>query len=133
MEHDRPSEIRSALLAGRLEGFSLPDLLWSLCRCQGTGVLRLVRGDFETAVYIEEGRIVFASSSDPDDRLGELFLRGGLIKIEQLDQAISQLNTGKRLGALLVEAGSPQARRARPGSPDPGRDDRPRPVRVGRG
>jgi len=106
MEHDRPSEIRSALLAGRLEGFSLPDLLWSLCRCQGTGVLRLVRGGFETAVYVEEGRIVFASSSDPDDRLGELFLRGGLIKIDQLDQAISQLSTGKRLGALLVEAGS---------------------------
>ena len=106
MEHDRPTEIRSALLAGRLEGFSLPDLLWSLCRCQGTGVLRLVRGDFETAVYIEEGRIVFASSSDPDDRLGELFLRGGLVKIDQLEQAVSQLHTGRRLGALLVEAGS---------------------------
>jgi hypothetical protein len=106
MENDRPSEIRSALLAGRLEGFSLPDLLWSLCRCQGTGVLRVFSGEFEKAVYMEEGRIVFASSSDPDDRLGELFLRGGLIQIEQLEQAVAQLSSGKRLGALLVEAGS---------------------------
>ena len=106
MEHDRPSEIRSALLAGRLEGFSLPDLLWSLCRCQGTGVLRVSSGEFEKAVYMEEGRIVFASSSDPDDRLGEQFLRGGLIKIDQLDQAVSQLSSGKRLGALLVESES---------------------------
>ena len=106
MEHDRPSEIRSALLAGRLQGFSLPDLLWSLCRCQGTGVLRLFNGEFNKAVYMEEGRIVFASSGDPDDRLGELFLRGGQIKIDQLDQAVAQLGSGKRLGALLVEAGS---------------------------
>ena len=106
MEQDRPSEIRSALLAGRLEGFSLPDLLWSLCRCQGTGVLRLFGAGFEKSVYIEDGRIVFASSSDPDDRLGEMFLRAGLIKIDQLEQAVAQLSTGKRLGTLLVEAGS---------------------------
>jgi hypothetical protein len=112
MRFDRPYEdLPSALLAGRLQGFSLPDLLWALCRNAVTGVLRLRRADVERAVYVEEGRIVFASSSDPDDRLGEQFLRRGVITIDQLEAAISRLATGKRLGTLLVEAGHLDAER----------------------
>jgi hypothetical protein len=106
MEQNRPSEIPSALLAGRLEGISLPDLLWAMCRCHSTGVLRMTRDEIEKAVYIEDGQIVFASSSDPDDRLGELFLRGGIVTIDQLEDALCKLHTGKRLGTLLVEAES---------------------------
>jgi hypothetical protein len=109
MDHDRECEIPSALLAGRLEGISLPDLLWSLCRRQSTGVLRLKHGDFEKCVYVEDGQIVFASSSDPDDRLGEQFLRDGRVTIEQLEDAVSKLSSGKRLGTILVEADSLQA------------------------
>ena len=112
MRFDRPyEELPSALLAGRLQGFSLPDLLWALCRNAATGVLRLRRADVERAVYVEEGRIVFASSSDPDDRLGEQFLRRGVITIDQLEAAISRLAMGKRLGTLLVEAGHLDAER----------------------
>jgi len=104
MEQYRPSEIPSALLAGRLEGISLPDLLWAMCRCRSTGVLRMTRDEIEKAVYVDDGQIVFASSSDPDDRLGELFLRGGVITIDQLEEALCKLHAGKRLGTLLVEA-----------------------------
>lgn len=99
-------EAISAPLAGRLQGISLPDLLWSLCREQRTGVLRVRRGGIEKSIYLEEGRIVFASSGDPNDRLGELFLRRGQVNLDQLEAAIGGLATGKRLGTLLVEAGS---------------------------
>jgi len=106
MQLDRSyDELPSALVAGRLQGIGVPDLLWTLCRSGATGVLRITRCDIEKAVYVEEGRIVFATSSDPDDRLGEMFLRRGLVSIDQLDQAISGLSSGKRLGTLLVEAG----------------------------
>ncbi|HXV75506.1 MAG TPA: DUF4388 domain-containing protein [Candidatus Polarisedimenticolaceae bacterium] len=109
MRHDRPTEIPSTLLAGRLEGISVPDLLWSLCRHRSTGVLRVQHAGIEKRVYVEGGQIVFASSSDPDDRLGERFLRAGWITIEQLDRAVERLAGGKRLGTLLVEDGSLEA------------------------
>ena len=106
MEDTRQSDRAPALRGGRLEGMSLPDLLWSLCEQKKTGVLQLSRFELRKSIYIEEGQIVFASSSDPDDRLGELFLREGTITLDQLQESLSQLSRGKRLGTLLVEAGS---------------------------
>ncbi len=94
-----------SLRRGRLEGVSVPDLLWGICSAGATGVLSLRRGPVSKRVYVQEGRIVFASSSDPDDRLGECLLREGRISLDQLDAAAAQLGTGKRIGTLLVEAG----------------------------
>ncbi len=93
------------LVAGRLEGLAVPDLMWLLCRRRATGVLHLQRGDVAKKVFFLEGHIVFAASSDPDDRLGELLLRDGLVDLEQLEDAIAKLYLGKRLGTLLVEMG----------------------------
>jgi hypothetical protein len=56
-------------------------------------------------VYIDGGRIVFAASADPNDRLGELLLREGVVTLDQLERAITKLASGKRLGAILVESG----------------------------
>jgi hypothetical protein len=93
------------MTGGRLEGVSLPDLLWELCKTRRTGVLELTRQDIKKSVYVSDGSIVFAASGDPNDRLGELLLREGLVTLDQLEAAISRLGHGKRLGGLLVEAG----------------------------
>jgi len=90
---------------GRLEGLSVPDLLWNLCRRRSTGVLHVTARGITKRVYIDSGRIVFALSSDPNDRLGELLLRDGLITLDQLEGAIVLLTSGKRLGTILVGAG----------------------------
>ncbi len=102
------SEARLApgLAAGWLEGISLPDLIWALSRAQQTGVLKVRRENITKTLYVQEGRIVFAASSDPNDRLGEMLLRRGTVTIEQLEEGLTRLDTGKRLGTLLVEAGS---------------------------
>lgn len=100
------SETRSSQLSGRLQGQSVPDLMWQLCRGRKTGVLRLTRGDITKTLYLEEGRIIFATSNDPDERLGEMLLREGLITLDQFESSVSHLDTGKRLGTLLVEAGN---------------------------
>lgn len=91
------------LQAGRLEGAGLPDLLWALCRAQKTGVLRLNRKQVEKSIYLDRGHIVFAASNQQDDRLGELLLRQGRIGLADLEQAVSNLGNGKRIGTLLVE------------------------------
>ncbi|HKQ60656.1 MAG TPA: DUF4388 domain-containing protein, partial [Candidatus Polarisedimenticolaceae bacterium] len=98
--------IPPGLLAGHLEGICIADLLWALCRRQLTGLLRIDRSDLTRTVFIQDGSIVFASSSDPEDRLGERFLRQGVIRLEQLETALARLSSGKRLGTLLVEDGA---------------------------
>jgi hypothetical protein len=95
----------ASLVNGRLEGLSVPDLLWNLCRRRSTGVLHLTSRGITKKVYVDSGRIVFALSGDPDDRLGDLLLRDGLITLDQLEAAITQLSSGRRLGTLLVAAG----------------------------
>ncbi len=100
-ERDEPS-LPASLVSGRLEGFSVPDLLWSLCGRRATGVLQLTSRGLTKKVYIDSGRIVFALSDDPNDRLGALLLRDGVITLDQLEQAILQLSSGKRLGTILV-------------------------------
>ena len=93
----------SGLAGGRLEGISVPELLWGISLSEKTGVLRVVHGDVTKRVYIEEGRIVFGTSSDTDDRLGETLLREDLITLDQLQRAAGRFGTGKRLGTILVE------------------------------
>jgi hypothetical protein len=64
----------------------------------------------EKTVRIQDGRLVFASSSSQDDRLGELLLRRGRITIEQYVEAGRGIRKGKRLGTVLVEMGALDAR-----------------------
>jgi hypothetical protein len=106
MDETRHSDIAPALAAGRLEGISIPDLIWTFCQQERTGTLSVARAGSDKTIFFEQGQIVFAASGDPDDRLGERLLRQGLITLDQLISAVMQLRTGKRLGALLVEAGS---------------------------
>ena len=105
MDQRKKAGLPASLVNGRLEGLSVPDLLWSLCRSHSTGVLHLTSRGITKKVYIDEGRIVFAGSGDPDDRLGDLLLREGLITLDQLESAIARLSGGKRLGTLLVDGG----------------------------
>jgi hypothetical protein len=106
MQQDQPQEIPAGLRSGRLEGVELPDLMWSLCGRRATGVLEIVRRPVTRRLFLQDGRIVFASSSDPNDRLGEILLRTGKISLDQLESALRNLRSGKRLGVLLVDAGA---------------------------
>jgi len=90
---------------GRLDDLALPDLLASICGRQETGVLHLTRPPLSKSIYIEGGRILFATSNDPDDRLGELLLRRGVLRAHHLEKALDSLGRPKRLGAVLVEMG----------------------------
>jgi hypothetical protein len=90
---------------GSLAEIGFCEVLAALCRGRETGVLRLDGGSADKSVYLQQGRIVFASSKDPDDRLGELLLTRGIIQREQLEQATLKVGAGRRLGTILVEMG----------------------------
>jgi len=91
---------------GRLAELPLPEILQHLRLAKMTGILSLVAGGARKAVYIIEGRVVFASSNLPNDRLGEILIREGKITVEDYEASIKTISKGKRQGRVLVEMGA---------------------------
>jgi hypothetical protein len=90
---------------GSLAENDFPSLVQDLSEERRTGVLTLTLAGVGRSVTIQEGRLVFASSSSPDDRMGPLLFRRGRITLRQLSDAAAVVAPGKRLGAVLVEQG----------------------------
>ena len=90
---------------GNLVQSDFPDLVQHLHEQRWTGAMTLTHEGVGRSVMVQEGRLVFASSSSPDDRLGELLLRRGRLSLRQYVDAGRALVPGKRLGTVLVEQG----------------------------
>jgi uncharacterized protein DUF4388 len=91
---------------GSLVERDFPELIHDLSESRWTGVLTLTHAGVGKSVVVQDGRMVFASSSSRDERLGELMLRRGRISLRQLAEAGKALVPGKRLGTVLVEQGA---------------------------
>lgn len=103
-EHDpRQYEGEELTVKGDLETSSVPDLLRSLLASRETGIVTFRRDALVKTVYIREGRVVYGTSSDPDERLGENLLVRGKITARQYLQASNMIRPERRLGAILVE------------------------------
>ncbi len=92
-------------LRGSLARIPLPDLLRELQNAGSTGILTLTGDGARKALYLKGGRVVFAMSNQPSDRLGEVLLREGRITREQNEASTRSLAHGRRQGRALVEAG----------------------------
>ncbi|MGH1348107.1 MAG: DUF4388 domain-containing protein [Nannocystales bacterium] len=91
---------------GDLGDLELPRMLWSLHRSRYTGRVDLHQGRVEKQLWLEQGELVFASSSEPEDRLVNALVRRGLLTRTQYDAARSlAAKDPRRVGQLLVEAG----------------------------
>jgi len=93
-------------LKGQIAELPVPEILQHLSQSRSTGILTLVSGGARKALYMNEGRVVFASSNLPNDRLGELLIREGKITVEEYEASIRALSKGKRQGKVLVEMGA---------------------------
>ncbi|HXH40575.1 MAG TPA: DUF4388 domain-containing protein [Thermoanaerobaculia bacterium] len=92
-------------IQGTLAETTVPDLFRSLVRSGETGIVSLEAIGRNDAIYFNEGKIIFASSSDPDMGLGEVLLRGGELTLHQYNHAMERLVVARRIGALLCELG----------------------------
>jgi hypothetical protein len=90
---------------GRLDDQDFPDLVQELSRQRWTGVLGLERTGERIGITIEDGHLVFASTSNPDYRLGPRLLRRGVITLRQMEDAGRAKSPDKRFGTVLVEMG----------------------------
>jgi hypothetical protein len=107
---------------GRLDEQDLPDLIQELSRERWTGTLRLERDEHRIGIVAEDGQLVFASSSNPDYRLGPRLLRRGVITLRQMEDAGRAVSPGKRFGSVLVEKGMLESKELVRGVVDQTRD-----------
>jgi hypothetical protein len=91
--------------SGRLEEKDFADVVHELGAQRFSGILRLERAGDRITITVEDGRLVFASSSNPDHRLGPMLLRSGAITLRQMEDASRAVAPGKRFGTILVERG----------------------------
>ncbi len=92
-------------IQGTLAETTVPDLFRSLIRSSETAIVSLEGLGQTDIIYVNEGKIIFASSTDPDMGLGEVLLRSGELNLQQYNQAMERLVTPRRFGALLCELG----------------------------
>jgi two-component system, OmpR family, response regulator len=92
--------------SGSLADVDLPMLLGRSFIAGITGRLVVSRGLVEKTVYFEAGRPVFAASNNPNDRLIEILARRGRLTEAQHQMARqAALESGRKMGALLVDLG----------------------------
>src|SRR5437867_3435674 len=95
-------------LVGNLRDFGLADFLYLVDRGYKTGRLVLQRPSDQAFLYFQNGKLVYASTSQHEERLGDLLLRAGKITPEQRNFALHLQQTtqqNKPLGLLMVELG----------------------------
>jgi uncharacterized protein DUF4388 len=82
----------------------LPEILVTIHRYRAPGIVECRRGAEVKSIYLEGGEIIYASSNQIRDSLGDLLLRAGRLTQEQYDESVRLLaTTGKRQGTILTE------------------------------
>jgi hypothetical protein len=95
-------------LSGNLTETILSDVIAVLRQQKVTGTLTCGTGTDEKSLYVKNGHIIFATSKDERDRLGEIMVKNGKITREQLDRSLKQHHNSaglKKIGAIFVENG----------------------------
>lgn len=92
-------------IQGTLAETTVPDLFRSIVRSSETAIVELDAIGRNDVIYFHEGRIVSATSTDPDVGLAETLLRSGEINIQQYNQAMDRVVVARRIGGALVEMG----------------------------
>src|SRR6476661_1976898 len=94
-------------IKGSLREASLPDVLQLLAMGQKTGCLSVTDRSNFGYIYFDRGRITYASIVNRRDRLGDLLVKNGQLRAEDLFAAIDEQakTPGDRLGEILVRRG----------------------------
>jgi hypothetical protein len=90
---------------GTLADHDLSGVVQWLYEKRRTGILSLTSDDVAKTLTLQDGRIVFAASTNPDDRLGEMLLRRGRLTLRAFADASAAIEPGRRLGTVLVGMG----------------------------
>ncbi len=84
----------------------ISDIIALASQSQWTGELSILAEAGTRSFYFDHGMVIHASTTVPDERLGETLYRFGVITREELNKIIAaSTETGKRLGETAVDLG----------------------------
>jgi uncharacterized protein DUF4388 len=88
---------------GDLAVTPLPEILATIERYRVPGALSVSRGEAHRRIYIDHGHVVFATSDEPEVRLGTYLIRQGTLPADAVHSAEARLGgNGHRLGQILL-------------------------------
>jgi hypothetical protein len=89
-----------------LEDTALSEMFSTIYRHKVPGRIEISRDDIVKRIYINEGNVIHATSTDRADRLGAHLYRTGKLTRQQLVETMRRREqSGKRHGQLLIEEG----------------------------
>jgi len=92
--------------SGYLKDYPFPNIVLDLKRDAKTGILEIKNGPICKKIYVKNGDMIFATSNQEEDHLGEILLKAKKISLDQFYQSIDGAKkTGKLQGTILVELG----------------------------
>jgi hypothetical protein len=84
----------------------LPEILVKIHQYRVPGVIECRRGDETKRLYLEDGRIVFATTNQVTESLGDRLVREGKLSQSQYDDSVRHMKvTGMRHGVTLLNMG----------------------------
>ncbi|MEM9291409.1 MAG: DUF4388 domain-containing protein [Acidobacteriota bacterium] len=93
-------------ITGNLKTMDLAELLQWLSQSQKTGTLVIHSGEIEKRLFLDKGKIISSSSTDPREYLGHFLVSHDLITEEQLATAMEMQSTQQMLlGKILINEG----------------------------
>jgi tetratricopeptide (TPR) repeat protein len=94
-------------MKGNLSRGVLPGLLRELFVAHKSGLLHVDHGSERRSVRFQDGRIVGAQASDPEEQMGTVLVRQGFLSQADLDRAreVTAREPAKRLGRALRDLG----------------------------
>ncbi|HNQ77785.1 MAG TPA: hypothetical protein PK747_05175 [Acidobacteriota bacterium] len=89
----------------KASSMALPKALALSFQRKESGALIVQAGEIQKRIYLDGGSVIFATSNDRNDRLGEMLIRRGVISVQDFLLASSRVGPGKRFGTILIEMG----------------------------
>jgi hypothetical protein len=92
--------------AGEIEAVGgLSDVIALIQQNRWSGTLHTIDGLAYRAVWFKSGDVRTTGSNLPQDRLGEIFYRYGVVSREDLDRALLRTGPDQRIGQALIDLG----------------------------
>lgn len=92
-------------IEGSLAETTVPDLYRSLIRSAETGIVSLDVRERKDQVFFLDGRLVYATTTDPDRGLCETLMRVGDLDQRQYERAMEEILSSKKIGSILCDLG----------------------------
>jgi hypothetical protein len=94
------------LMAGEVvTRMTIMEVINVIANANWRGELNVVSPEHRRVLVFDQGALKTAHSDAPDDRLGEVLFRLGVLDRHQVDELVGEITRERRLGELLVERG----------------------------